>query len=126
MKIEIVKHTYGRGKVVLDSFIFETDKTNGYDAVGKLIDKICDYTHYCGGMIISIGTKHNENDDYFISNQYYDGISTWENDWWEGEPYIRIYGWCYISDLHFYPGADCWIVENTGKNRIYDEWKMRR
>lgn len=120
MKIEIVKHS--QGPIVSEVDIFETDETDGYNAVGKFIDKICDYVQFSGEMIISIGTKHIESDDYFITNEYYDGVNTWESDWWEGEPFIRIYGWCFIKDILFHPGtADYWFITNAGRNRIYDK-----
>lgn len=116
MKIEIVKHSYG--KVVSDIDIFETDDTDAYNTIGKLIDKICEYAQYRGEMILSIGLKYHENDEYFIINEFFDGEDTFQNDWWEGEPYIRIYGWCFIDNLQFYPGSgDCWFITNTGRNR---------
>lgn len=118
MKIEIVKHRYG--PVVADVDIFETDETDAYEAVSQFIDKVCEAVEYSGEMIISIGTKHCEDEEYHISNQYFDGAYTWENDWWEGESYIRIYGWCFIDNLKFYPGVgDCWIVQDTGRSRRY-------
>lgn len=117
MKIEIVKHSYG--PIVSDVDIFETDETDAYYAVSEFIDKIYAAIEFRGSMIISIGTKYNESDDYNIKNEYYDGL-VWENDWWEGELYIRIYGWCLIDHLKFYPTpADCWMVQNPWRDRRY-------
>lgn len=101
MKIEIVKHSYG--PIVSDVDIFETDESDAYEAVSQFIHKIFEAVEFSGDMIICIGTKHCENEEYYISNQYYDGVDTWENDWWEGESYIRIYGWCFVDHLKFYP-----------------------
>lgn len=118
MKIEIVKHSYGH--IVSDVDIFETDDIDGYITVSKFIDKICEAVEFRGDMIICIGTKHIENEEYYIRNELYDSGYVWENDWWEGEPYIRIYGWCFIDHLKFYPAAgDCWMVQNPWRDRRY-------
>lgn len=119
MKIEIVKHSYG--KVVSEVDIFETCDDDAYSTVSKFIEKICQAVEFAGDMIISIGTKYLESDEFDISNQYYDG-RVWEYDWWEGEPYIRIYGWCFIDRLRFYPGSgDCWFITNAGRDRRWQK-----
>lgn len=84
---------------------------NGYDAVIDILSTIIPqiYKNYFpGDLIVRIGFKYNEEDDYEYENELLyssdlaDDYSCFKDDWWEGQKYINILGFIPVDDIRLF------------------------
>ena len=86
------------------------DGVTGYNAVIDILSMIVPqlYTKYFpGDLIVRIGTKYTEDDEYYYENEIlycsaFAGYEGFQDDWWEGQQYINIIGFVPVDDIrHF-------------------------
>lgn len=68
------------------------DNEDGYDKVGKVVDEFVE-KYGIGSMIVKLALAYTPGERPDISNElllYEDDDFIWENDWWEGQKYIRV------------------------------------
>lgn len=81
-------------------FNLKAHRDSGYDIVGDLIIKYFNHNDY-SDVIVRIGTSY-DGKRYDITNEvaFFENCDIlFENDWWEGERFIRVYGIVSIDDV---------------------------
>lgn len=86
---------------------------NGYDEVGKVVDKFVE-KYGVGNIVVTLILKYTPNDLPYISNELllFEGFNSddqspitphegfiWNNDWWEGQKYIDVVAIDFIDDI---------------------------
>lgn len=96
-------------KLVITGFVGTKlkDGESGYDFVGKYVERYWK-RRTCNDVLVAIEKSYNNIQwDYGVQiaspmNNCRD--IEWLNDWWEGEPYIRIYGINDVDDVDVHGG----------------------
>ena len=91
-------------KIVLE------ENKNGYAEVLKYIERFLDKEELMGTVAFTIATSYDDDDNDYIKFKHteivdvdYDKV-VWDNDWWEGEKYIKLFGIKLLSDLEIEGG----------------------
>ena len=91
-------------KIVLE------ENQSGYDAVLEYIERFLDKEELMGVVAFTIATSYDDDDKDYIKSKHteivdvdYDKV-VWDNDWWEGEKYIKIFGIALLNDLEIKGG----------------------
>ena len=86
---------------------------SGYKKVQDIIEKYFDRIPCLKyePLIVNIRTRYNESDEWEYTNQVvtYDGFDCWiwENDWWEGQPYVEVVGFDMVANIKV-PSVEYW------------------
>lgn len=75
-------------------------RDSGYDVVGDLVIKYFNHNYY-SDVIVRIGTSY-DGKSYDITNEgafFENSDIVFENDWWEGQQFIRVYGIKCVNEL---------------------------
>ena len=87
-------------KIVLE------ENQNGYDEVFKYIKRFLDKRHTDGMVVFTISLSYDDN-KYLKHTELvevdYEKV-IYENDWWEGEKYIKLFGIELLRDLEIKGG----------------------
>lgn len=91
---------------------------NGYDVADKILEWRNAQKDYCRTeFIVFLDYKDEPNETFwYTSNELLtidvEGAMIWENDWWEGERWIRLRGFTPIDDMTE-PLIECTEGENN-------------
>lgn len=87
-------------KIVLE------ENQNGYNEVFKYIKRFLDKRNTFGMVVFTIALSYDD-EKYFKNTELvdvdYDKV-IYDNDWWEGEKYIKLYGITLLDDLYIEGG----------------------
>ena len=91
-------------KIVLE------ENQNGYNEVLKYINRFLDKEELMGVVAFTIATSYDDDDKDYIKSKHTEIVDVdyetvvWDNDWWEGEKYIKIFGISLLEDLEIEGG----------------------
>lgn len=89
--------------------LYLTDK-DGYEAVSDIIKEWAEKNQpyvYCA-YIVDIQTPNGRNMEY-VEYDISDDCWIWQNDWWEGEDEIELFGFAPLDEIEL---PDKWQIEN--------------
>lgn len=89
--------------------LYLTDK-DGYEAVSDIIKEWAEKNQpyvYCA-YIVDIQTPNGRNMEY-VEYDISDDCWVWQNDWWEGEDEIELFGFAPLDEIEL---DDRWKIEN--------------
>lgn len=90
-------------------FIILEHEQNAYDIIGEYVIRHWQHSYYDDAVVcmdISYDNKeyYNANDYVTPVREFKDYGVIFENDWWEGEKYIKLYGIKNISEIELTGG----------------------